>query len=65
MIYVVTGNHAGITSEAAENSPYHHPYDGNLVTPRYEDPGGTGNPITLLFWYPKHRAYQTSDCFTG
>ena len=37
MIYVVIGNHARIAGEAAENSPYHHPYDGDLVTPRYED----------------------------
>ena len=51
MIYVVIGNHVRIPGEAAENSPYHHPDDGDLVTPGYEDPGGTGNPITLVIVY--------------
>lgn len=39
MIYVVVGNHAHI-ADPAESSPYRDAYEGELLTPRYEDPGG-------------------------
>lgn len=39
MIYVVIGNHSGVTAEAGPTSPYRNAYDADLI-PRYEDPGG-------------------------
>ncbi len=38
-VYVVVGNHSSADQTAAENSPYAHPYEADLV-PRVEDPGG-------------------------
>jgi putative membrane-bound dehydrogenase-like protein len=40
MIYVMIGNHAQIAVPAAKESPYHDYYEGDLLVPRYEDPGG-------------------------
>jgi putative heme-binding domain-containing protein len=40
LIYVVLGNHAAVEDDYASSSPYHHPYEGDLVQPRYDDPNG-------------------------
>lgn len=40
MIYCVLGNHSQYASEYAASSPYRHYYEGDLVNPRMEDPGG-------------------------
>lgn len=39
-IYCVLGNHVGYEGEFAETSPLKVSYEGDLVGPRYEDPGG-------------------------
>ncbi len=39
LLYVVLGNHTQLAKEPAPTSPYHHPYEGDLV-PKYEDPHG-------------------------
>ena len=39
-IYVLIGNHAGLHSAPAATSPYRHSYEGDLIQPKYEDPGG-------------------------
>ena len=40
MIYVVVGNHARVATDYADTSPYRYFYEGDLILPRYEDPGG-------------------------
>ena len=40
MIYVMIGNHAQAVGAAVKESPYRDYYEGDLVMPRYEDPGG-------------------------
>ncbi len=40
MLYVVLGNHIQPKREYETSSPYQNPYEGDLVQPRYEDPGG-------------------------
>ncbi len=40
LIYVMLGNHTSSATEPEETSPHHHWYEGDLVQPRYEDPGG-------------------------
>ncbi len=40
MIYVMIGNHAQAVGAAVKESPYRNWYEGDLVMPRYEDPGG-------------------------
>lgn len=40
MIYIVTGNYAELEAAPAETSPYRNGYEGDLATPRYEDPRG-------------------------
>jgi putative heme-binding domain-containing protein len=40
MIYVMVGNHAAVANGYADSSPYRESYEGDLVQPRYEDPGG-------------------------
>ncbi len=42
LIYVLMGDHSKPEHEADPASPYHHPYEGDLVSPRYEDPNGYG-----------------------
>ena len=44
-LYIAVGNHATIAGEFAETSPYHHYYEGDLLTPKYEDPGGHARGI--------------------
>ncbi len=45
MIYVIAGNHSHVNAEFAPSSPYQHPYEGDLITPRYEDPGGHAKDV--------------------
>ncbi len=46
LIYIVLGNHAEVAGKIdRENSPYHQPYEGDLVTPRYEDMGMKGKTV--------------------
>lgn len=40
MIYVMIGNHAQAAGAVTTDSPYRDFYEGDLVVPRYEDPGG-------------------------
>ncbi|MEM8735357.1 MAG: HEAT repeat domain-containing protein, partial [Planctomycetota bacterium] len=45
MIYCVLGNHVQYDGELAETSPYRNYYEGELLTPKYEDPGGHARGI--------------------
>ncbi len=45
LIYVALGNHARCMMPPQPSSPYHHFYEGDLLRPRYEDPGGHANGI--------------------
>ncbi len=45
-IYCVLGNHTRLSGEYAASSPLKHTYEGDLVGPRYEDPGGHARGIT-------------------
>jgi putative heme-binding domain-containing protein len=43
MVYAMVGNHSPLDLSAhrdAWQGPYRHPYEGDLLTPRFEDPGG-------------------------
>ena len=40
MIYMVVGNHAQPRDDISPQSPYPKAYEGDLVQPRYQDPGG-------------------------
>ena len=40
LIYVLLGNHAKVVGEIDKESPHRDYYEGDLLTPRYEDPGG-------------------------
>ena len=40
LIYLMIGNHSSIKAEFDSRSPYQHPYEGDVVSPKYEDPGG-------------------------
>jgi len=40
LIYAMIGNHSQAKGVAAKGSPYHDYYEGDLLTPKYEDPGG-------------------------
>ncbi len=40
LIYVLLGNHAKLAGEYDKGSPHRDPYDTELLTPKYEDPGG-------------------------
>jgi len=40
LIYVVVGNHATIVGDFDETSPHRNYYEGDLLRPKYEDPGG-------------------------
>jgi putative membrane-bound dehydrogenase-like protein len=40
LIYMIVGNFAHVESKVEKTSPHHHYYEGDLVTPRYEDSGG-------------------------
>ena len=43
MIYLLLGNLTQLKTDYSPNSPYRHIYEGDLVTPRYEDPRGHAN----------------------
>ncbi len=45
MIYCVLGNHASLADRPAESSTLRNFYEGDLVTPRYEDPAGHARGI--------------------
>jgi putative heme-binding domain-containing protein len=40
LIYILVGNHAKVTGEIDKASPHRDYYEGDLLQPRYEDPGG-------------------------
>jgi putative heme-binding domain-containing protein len=40
LIYVMVGNHAKVQGKIDPASPYRNYYDGELLQPKYEDPGG-------------------------
>jgi putative heme-binding domain-containing protein len=44
-VYCVLGNHVQYDGEFAKSSPYQHAYEGDLVQPRMEDPGGHAQGI--------------------
>ena len=44
-IYIVVGNHAKLSTPIDEGSPYRLTYEGDLVQPRFEDPGGHAEGI--------------------
>lgn len=44
-VYCVLGNHVQYDGEFAASSPYQHAYEGDLVQPRMEDPGGHAQGI--------------------
>lgn len=45
MLYVILGNHTGVADGFSDKSTLRDFYEGDLVTPRYEDPGGHANGI--------------------
>jgi putative heme-binding domain-containing protein len=40
LLYVVMGNHTQVDKQVDASSPHHHFYEGDLFTPKYEDPHG-------------------------
>ncbi|MCA9133272.1 MAG: HEAT repeat domain-containing protein, partial [Planctomycetales bacterium] len=44
-IYCVLGNHVSYDGQFADSSPLKHTYEGDLLGPRYEDPGGHAQGI--------------------
>jgi putative heme-binding domain-containing protein len=40
LIYIVLGNHTQLDGQYEAGSPHRDYYEGDLLTPRYEDPGG-------------------------
>lgn len=44
-IYIVVGNHSKLSTPADQSSPYRLAYEGDLVQPRFEDPGGHAEGI--------------------
>jgi glucose/arabinose dehydrogenase len=40
LLYVLLGNHATVDTDYDPTSPHRDYYEGDLVTPKYEDPGG-------------------------
>jgi putative heme-binding domain-containing protein len=45
LLYVIVGNHATPEVEYDPESPHHDYYEGDVVGPKYEDPGGHANGI--------------------
>ncbi|HEV7282815.1 MAG TPA: HEAT repeat domain-containing protein [Pirellulaceae bacterium] len=39
-LYTIVGNHTVPKFDYVEKSPYRHPYEGDAIEPKYEDPGG-------------------------
>jgi putative membrane-bound dehydrogenase-like protein len=40
MLYVIVGDHARVDADPSPRSPYQRWYEGDLIRPKYEDPGG-------------------------
>jgi putative membrane-bound dehydrogenase-like protein len=40
LLYIVLGNHTQVEKKPEATSPLHHVYEGDLCTPKYEDPHG-------------------------
>jgi putative membrane-bound dehydrogenase-like protein len=40
LLYVMVGNHSPLKTAQAASSPYRRRYEGDLLRPRFEDPGG-------------------------
>lgn len=40
LIYLMVGNHSKADMPAQDTSPYPQPYEGDIVSPKYEDPSG-------------------------
>jgi putative heme-binding domain-containing protein len=40
LLYVILGNHTQVDKQPASTSPLHDYYEGDLITPKYEDPHG-------------------------
>ena len=40
LLYVVIGNHSQVDKQPEASSPLNHVYEGDLITPKYEDPNG-------------------------
>ncbi len=40
LLYMIVGNFSQVAEQFADSSPYHDFYEGDLVTPRYEDASG-------------------------
>lgn len=40
LIYMLVGNFVHVDMDVEKTSPHHHYYEGDLITPRYEDAGG-------------------------
>ncbi len=45
LIYLMLGNHTFVEGELADTSPHHDFYDGELITPKYEDANGHASGI--------------------
>ena len=45
LIYIMIGNHSHEEGPLAASSPHHHYYDGELITPKYEDANGHASGI--------------------
>lgn len=64
MIYVMIGNHSQAVGAATKESPYRNYYEGDLLVPRYEDPGGHAVGIkapggTVVRLSPEGKSIQT------
>lgn len=46
MIYLMVGNHSPLESAVAPSSPVKYAYEGDLVQPRLQDPGGHATGVT-------------------
>ncbi|QGJ71574.1 Cytochrome c domain-containing protein [Planctomycetales bacterium 10988] len=47
LIYIAMGNHTSAELEYEPSSPYHHYYEGDLIQPRHEDPGGHAHQVRI------------------
>ncbi len=45
LLYVMVGNHSPLKLPASGDSPYRYKYEGDLLRPRYQDPGGHATGI--------------------
>ena len=47
LLYIAMGNHSSIKGDFDESSPHSNYYAGDLLKPRYEDPGGHARGVTV------------------